>query len=350
MAHTSGIAIWSELDASIEVHINLWKVDKIREKDCHFLDIGVYLKDCNIHQHDVKIYFPFNIADDKVIDLYEKIVSEGAIYDIFNKPKLQVTTTAGESFARVSGYGEHESIITSVTTRIDDNNKNILKIVPVTFPEVGHIYFRIRINIGKSIEKYFMKRFRPKTSFLLPSFKEIEHISFSINEQRGMPLSPKLGVANSRLKITKIDFFLVRESEAVLLSQHSPFKRCRELEHSLWRSYLPDGSKNFDKKLAYHWQEKARDDGQIEHFGAFVKFSYSVDGLSVLFVYLMIVILIGALSGSVGNYISVIFSQNFIGMYTIYLMLITIILWIASRIKIKALLSSVCGKIKKCLD
>lgn len=377
MALSSGIAIWSEsYSAKAAIHVNLWKVDRAKEKDCHFLDIGVYLdkKDNNEPQTNeqllitphIKIYLPFDTTNVKFIDLYEKIALESSIYDIFNKPKLQVTTNAEEGFAQVSGYENDDLFVSSSDIKTDAQSKNIVDVFP-TYRGEKNIYIRIRIMLDKNTEKYFLKRFRPKTSFLLPSFKEIEHVSFSINERRGMPLTPSLGVANSKLKINKIDFFLVRESEAALLSQHSPFKRCRELEHNLWRSYLPDETKDFDRKLAYHWQEKIKDtdkdsDKEIEHFGAFVKFSYSIDGFGVLFTYLIIAILMGAFAGSAGNYISDVngtalfpqtkslHSDNLVGMSIAYLIGIVIIVLIVSHVKIRYLVDKICEKIKKCCN
>lgn len=330
MARSSGIAIWSEnINADMSIHVNLWKIDKDDQKNCHFIDIGLLFKKRadedseksneeeppsieNIalstpipdESNQIKIYLPFSIKKDTVNDLYEKIISKNSIVDIFNKPNLKLKIDEQKSYTEVEGYleGNTSLFVSSSRIRIDSTEDNIVHVTPIHTIE-DNFYIRIRINLDTITEEQFSQTYHPKTSFLLPSFREIEHVSFSINERRGLPPTPSYGIANRKLRINRVDFFLVRESEAELLSQHSPFKRCRELEHNIWHPYLPEKAKDFDRKLAYHWQEG---DGKkiIEHFGAFAKFSYNADGMNVIIIYSITVILFGAVAGSVGNLIS----------------------------------------------
>lgn len=230
--------------------------------------------------------------------------------------------------------------------------------------EEDYAYFRIRINLDDNTQKQFSQKFRPTTSFLLPSFNEIEHVSFNINERRSLPpeISPYL--AKNGLEIQTVDFFLVRESEASLLSQYSPFKRCRELEHGIWSSYLPANAKNFDKKLAYHWQEKTKDGSSepIEHFGAFAKFSYNNDGIKVLIIYLTVALFLGVLAGTGGNllsdlnttsplldnYVTTSPNKNPLGFLTVIFILLILILKTLQLLNIKKLFRLLCKKIKSC--
>lgn len=331
MARSSGIAIWSDtIQADMYVHVNLWKIDKEDQKNCHFIDIGLLFKKEKIvgsnepvednsssiddktlctplpdDSNQIKIYLPFPIKKDSVIDLYDKIITKNSIVDIFNKSTLKLKIDEKQSYTEIEGYLEEKEgplFVSSSRIRIDSIEDNIVHITPIHSME-DNFYIRIRVNLDAITVEQFSQIYHPKTSFLLPSFKEIEHVSFSINERRGLPPTPSYGIANSELKIKRVDFFLVRESEAEILSQHSPFKRCRELEHNLWHAYLPDKAKDFDRKLAYHWQEG---DGvkTIEHFGAFAKFSYNADGFKVIVIYTITVILLGAFAGSVGNLFS----------------------------------------------
>ncbi|MDP3301798.1 MAG: hypothetical protein Q8S36_07515 [Sulfuricurvum sp.] len=348
MARSSGIAIWSEtIQADMYIHVNLWKIDKEDQKNCHFIDIGLLFKKANnkgcnktieeknssiddiennktveekdsstddktpctslpAESNQIKIYLPFAIKKDSVIDLYDKIITKNSIVDIFNKSTLKLKIDEKQSYTEIEGYLKEEEgslFVSSSKIKIDSIEDNVVHITPIHSME-DNFYIRMRVNLDTITVEQFSQIHHPKTSFLLPSFKEIEHVSFSINERRGLPPTPSYGIANSGLTIKRVDFFLVRESAAEILSQHSPFKRCRELEHNLWHSYLPDKAKDFDRKLAYHWQE-GNGEKTIEHFGAFAKFSYNADGIKVIIIYTITVILLGAIAGSVGNLISV---------------------------------------------
>lgn len=378
MSRSSGIGIWSDqFETRAKVHINFWKFDRTMQADCHFLDIGVLLQkispsngEAEIFSPVIKLYFPFPIDKKEIEDLYEKTVIKGSIYLIFNKSDLTVNICEPQGYAQISNLLPDKDVYASAIPRIEvcpKDHQTVTLEMAKSLKKDDNAYLRIRVYLNQDTTKFFSQKFRPRTSFLLPSFSEIEHVSFNINERRSLPSTISTDIVKKKFQMTAVDFFLVRESEASLLSQYSPFKRCRELEHNIWSAYLPTDAKDFNIKLAYHWQEKINNEQSgeyIEHFGAFAKFSYNNDGLNVIIMYLAIALFLGILAGSGGNLISdsnttkqVFFDhsspeiiKNIVGVITVTFIGVVLIFKILQMINLRRFFKYICHKIRSCIN
>lgn len=130
-------------------------------------------------------------------------------------------------------------------------------------------------------------------------FDSIYIADIKINKQRN--LSQELCAELQRKgfvlqKFQKIDMFIMANAnnEIHCLGEH--FTEARSLEDDEWKEYLPQ---NYKAKsiIAYHWirRDNPEKEEEVEEFGELIKISKSTTNLWIIFVYCVVIIILGAI-------------------------------------------------------
>ncbi|KSC59640.1 hypothetical protein AO887_09010 [Pseudomonas aeruginosa] len=171
-------------------------------------------------------------------------------------------------------------------------------------------YFRFRIKMSAEDKSIISQTHKSKDSWLLSHFDSTEIVDFRVNEIRNLPAQIRSKLEYDSY-IASVHFFLIRETNSEHKLSHTEFKRCRVLEKDLWENYLKEDGGQIelpDQMLIYHWREQAKrsQEGELvehlENFSAFAKFSKTVVSNFTIIIFILFIILTGALSGVIGNY------------------------------------------------
>jgi len=158
------------------------------------------------------------------------------------------------------------------------------------------IYYRFRINKLESIFSESNENY----VFLDGLFKKIGFLELNINSIRKLPSSiiDKL----TGIKFESMNLFLMTNNYTSLLFQSKEPNKSRILENHIWEKYLsPENSKNITKIIAYHWKSKT---GIFTDYNLFVKLSYMSKSITSWLLMLATIIILGAIGGVAGNYIT----------------------------------------------
>jgi len=305
---TNCIAIWcSSANAQstfhgLEVHFNLWNLGKKRNVNC-FLDIGV-MKPNATNVSNINIFIP-------------KLVAKSHIQDLgiaFRKNPDLVSTLFNEDY-RVSSGAQEKIIDVLNIDRIPvfyiyvlDLNNDVLienaycgSIIRIQIPKKlanEKLYFRIRLKSPyvDSISRIYTT----PNSILEGAFSQTELVDFRINEKRNLNTSllEKMH-SEGEVSFNKTHLFLMRQASDDYVYSHKPPSGSRQLEMDLWEGYI-DGAYSSDKVIAYHWKET-----DIHHsFSAFAKFRYMRCSPLTIATFIIIIIILGFLSGLAANFLS----------------------------------------------
>lgn len=348
------LAFWLEgintEDHEIDLHVNYWLLHQNTDSELSYLDIGV--KFSGLHgpsnvDGNINVYFPFKITNDNYHPSLGELVCSRTdlIQTIFNA-RHKSTSNSSNTSVDIEFESKKEDILRVFTqiscspenggVRIVDTDEGStllfpLKLLSVTkktdphLPEQGDEkgkilpgYIRFRIKLGAKETKVLSQSYKHSDSFILSRLESTEIVDFRLNEVRDLP-----GIVQSKnligAGIKNIHFFLIREVDSEYKQAHANFHRCRLLEKELWNEYLslqPKDKMAPKQMLIYHWKESGKIDkdsseklqASIEKFTAFAKFSKITVTYKNLFLFLFFALVIGAVSGAVGN---VLF--NFVG-------------------------------------
>lgn len=332
------VAVWGESahdappspDNKLNVHFNYWHItsQKPAQADClDFFDVGVMAFDC-AHLSRIRIYLPLKIDPSSIEDLGPMFANSTVASGIFNESlsatnaerSNHITLQRGSSiYARVYTFTAHTNGFPPGELKITSEGEGTLVDICQRALTGGNgtpvqpepIYFRLRIRPSEANPHPFSKIIKPPDSFLLSSFDYTEFLDFRLNEARNLPPSvtqlmleagpPDLAGASP---ISRVDYLVVVGDAADVAAGVESHKK-RLLESELWESYTKSKSgrsqKLSDGMVIYHWKKVPNNEAdKVDDFSAFLKLRIRRSGCSLIFRYLVLVLVIGF----IGNFAS----------------------------------------------
>jgi hypothetical protein len=252
----------------LNVHINLWRLPRKRNKLLKLLNISdntrllldFGLKVSNISNVDeIKLYLPYKITKDNIIDLGELFLKHtNLIIGVFNEDYTIEIGTEPKQILINKGKSD-EFIIYLLDIRNEDcsiEDKFEGSLISIKIPEElksNHkkIYYRFRINTPAL--KNMVKTIKASSIFESAlSYTEVVDLRF--NEKRLYERSMSEQVKDEgEFKIPKLHFLLMTNAQDEVISNGERYS-CRQLE-DIWNNYTQD-EYNLENVLAYHWKEE----------------------------------------------------------------------------------------------
>ena len=302
----SCIAIWcssvnkQSTSHSLEVHFNLWKLGKRENANC-FLDIGLMIKNAtNVSRLNIFIPEPITISN---IEDIGKICREkpDIISSLFNED-YRVSSRANEKIIEILDVDR----ITVFYIYVLDLNSDVLiedvyggSIIKIRIPkELANEKHYYRMRLKNSYVDSISHIYTPPNSVLESAFSQTELVDFRLNEKRNLnsSLLERMRL-EGEVSFSKTHLFLMREASDDYVYSHKPPNNSRQLEVDLWKEYIGEDY-SFDRIIAYNWKETAIHNS----FSAFVKFRFIRCNPSTIVTFIVIIIILGTLSGLAANY------------------------------------------------
>lgn len=333
------IAIWysgntseHEQRAKAELHFNFWKIlakkHFFRGNHFHrFLDIGLKIKEPSSVEK-IYIYCPFDLEKTEVIDLgrkFEDVSLLGAVfnenYGIANKSTsdyLKVTDATDNTIFYIYELGNNRFNVEKFKNETGRNNTSgsiISFDLPKNKPEIDTLYIRIRIKSDR-LSDFSSIEENPAT-ILSEAFERVEIFDFRANSHRHLPnkIVEEYMSTNKVFEIEKVHFFYICSYKESYILSHEPFSGARKLEKDIWNNYITNNQNNElsfpkDTFVAYHWKTprtkpQNKDQEYVKDINMLMKTSFRHKNWVTIIMYLIFIVIIGAISGIIGNMVYV---------------------------------------------
>jgi hypothetical protein len=316
------LALWFDtLEADgnapqLELHVNLWRD---LSADFNFLDVGFRLKRIEnlLRFH---LFFPVPLRLDSVSDLADTLRYGDTLKAVFND---LVTAGSGDTHFYPTELDGRPYV---TVHRLDVQQDLDVEIVAMpsidgtilTFGEAlckrlrgagaDAQYIRLRIHLAGRSRDIFSSEVAAGDWRMTTATSITETTEFRFNERRSYPALISHRVANGAFEIEKIHYFLIRDVEHQLSSQHRQLRNVRRLEAALWTPYLHGEptrigtwrapSKVVRRLAIYHWSAKADAEDSVKSFTAFASFRAARVHLGI---YAFAIILFGAMGSLVAS-------------------------------------------------
>lgn len=287
----------------LEVHFNLWKLKDSRTGDfTHFLDIGLMLEQPAQTSH-LNVFFPFLVDGvNEISDLGDYFRRHNDLVSaVFNRDCL-VSTTPSDKILNVADRGSDKRFsiynldINSDIEVEDQYGGSIVRIAVPGSSVEGRLYFRLRIispGVGMLTREY-----RPTNSVVESAFSITEVVDFKVNRKRSLNRSLLERIRrDGEVTFSRVQFFLMREAHYDYIFSHKPLTRSRLLEKEIWKSYVGDHHQ-LDNIVAYQWREEGQNS-----FSAFVKYKFDKNNWRTITTFLVIILAISIVAGTLGGLI-----------------------------------------------
>lgn len=247
----------------LDLHINLWRILDVKtplksKTNLTYLDIGFEIEKLQDYEQ-LCLFIPANIDRKDISDLAPILKNQETLKAVFNDiVKIHSTSdnnytvkkTKNNNWSRriwyieeddlgienVNGDGKHGVIITikgSLFNRynnIPDNATN-----SADFKE----YIRMRISLNDNGNcRFCITEIKSNTFGAVALQPKQEVIEFRLNERRSYPEEIETRAENGRIIINSVNYFLITNIDNQITTQHTKFKRVRQLEMSLWSAYI----------------------------------------------------------------------------------------------------------------
>ncbi|BFT76145.1 hypothetical protein [Paenibacillus sp. P36] len=319
-------AIWysakdykTEIEKKATVHVNIW--DKPHENDeVYCFDFGVLVED----MQDIKsifLYAPFEVQKNQIKDLGMVISNNRLVNAIFNEnftttdgePKrLIVNATNGKS-AFVIYSLEVENQIDLVSFKRNGTTPGTIieiKVDSIDLNSVSRYYFRIRIEASKKGIVFINDEIKG-VSILNNQFTNTEVIDFRLNDVRSYSEELKEQFNKGiKFQLLAVHYLILRNANDTIIHYGKDINS-RILENNLWKSYIDEADYTI---IAYHIKSKAEnvynsskneyEKKYIEDFSDLTRFQSQKDTKMLIFKYVIVIVILGALGGVLGNLIS----------------------------------------------
>jgi hypothetical protein len=332
------VAIWGESrpgmatpsGARLNVHFNYWHIrsQKNAEKTpADFFDVGIMAYGCSTLLR-IRLYIPMAFASSSVEDLGHLFSDPGVASGIFNE-SLSATTASNSNhiklqrgsatYSRVYVFTKNGSgILPTELSFTPDGEGTFVDICQpaiangsVGLASTDSLYFRLRVRVAEPKSNPFSRTIKPADSWLLSSFDFTEFLDFRLNEARNLPvtITQQMWPGGQRMvathPISRVDFLVV-VGEAADVAAGVESNKKRLLESELWDAYTKTAmgcaQKLSDGMVIYHWKKVATNPSpDVEDFSAFIKLKIRRSGSSLVRRYLLVVALIGCISGLLTN-------------------------------------------------
>lgn len=310
------LAVWyhgPDEGASLDIHLNYWKLPSQNNSFSRFLDIGFNLQEAS-KVKKIFIYFPFSINTKDITDLTH-VIAGGRVEllsAIFNED-YKKTTSSTSDYHKIT---DQRGNVIFHMYELSDSSFSILNnfggsTISIELPREGikkdKTYLRFRIS-GKVMEG-FCKEEKNISSIFNSAFTRAEIFDFRINSKRHLPnkLFEEISRENSFV-LKKIHLFYICSYRENYVLSHKPFFSARKLEEEIWDEYI-SGSlekpsmQEKDTIIAYHWKQKEKEDTPIEEFSVLLKTTFRHYNWTTITCYLLFLTIFTMIAGVLSNYV-----------------------------------------------
>ena len=309
----------------LELHVNLWRD---LSADFNFLDIGFKMKGLG-NLRRFHLFFPVPVRSTSISDLAGTLRYGDTLKAVFND--LVVADAGDAQSYKTELDGKHHLTVHQLDVAMDLRLEMVA--IPtidgtiVTFGEelcqrlrdadAGEQYLRLRIHLDGRSRDLFSNDIASGDWRLATATGITEITEFRFNERRSYPDVIARRASDGTFEIDRIHYFLIRDIENQLTSQHRQLKNVRRLEGALWTPYLQGEpttsgawrapSKVIGRFAIYHWSARAkRIEGSdtVEYVNAFTAFASFRAARSHLGFYAVAIILLGAMGSLVASYLA----------------------------------------------
>ena len=296
-----GWALWIDGDDRSTIYLNDW----INPKGRSFVDVSVRVygaKDARA----VNFFVPFEISKEEITDLSYMLSDSSALRALFNT-NGKVDSEKNKYTSELRYDGRTVSLINLADEFTEVKKVSYGTVITVNFDLIktsitadeAYLIFRIP---HKTLDKVFaptidVSGIFDKINSLIqsPIISEKYGYSIRINEARLLP--PEINeievLQNQRIRKALVTISLGDDYEM----NDSTCYRIRRLEAELNRNYAPEGYDCFDA-ITYQWVEE-RDSNMKAHYNFYFTMEHNEISKMSMFVYLLMVLLIGALGGAI---------------------------------------------------
>ena len=296
-----GWALWIDGDDRSTFYLNEW----INPKGKSYVDISVRVYGAN-NAKTVNLFVPFVVEDNEITDLSYMLSDGSALRMLFNtNGKVNSERTKYTSELRYDNRTVSLINLSSEFTIVKNVSYGTVITVDFEFindcitSDEAYLIFRIP---HKTLDKVFAHAIdvgslldRINSLIQSPIISEKYGYSIRINEARLLP--PEINeieeLQEQRIRKALVTISLGDEYEM----NDSTCYRIRRLEAELNRGYAPDGYDCSDA-ITYQWVEE-RDHNMKAHYNFYFTMEHNEISKISMFVYLLLVLLIGALGGAI---------------------------------------------------
>jgi len=296
-----GWALWIDGDDRSTIYLNEW----INPKGRSYVDISVRVYGAK-ETKTVNIFVPFAIESCEIVDLSYMLADSSALRALFNtngKVDSQKTKYTSElrydnrtvSLINLTNEGmevkkvSYGTVITANFEFIKDYITSdeaylIFRIPHKTLDKV----FASKVDVGSMFE-------RINSLIQSPIISEKYGYSIRINEARLLPpeINEIKDLHEQRIRKALVTISIGDEYEM----NDSTCYRIRRLEAELNRNYAPEGY-DCSSAITYQWVEE-RDSNMKAHYNFYFTMEHNEISKFSMFIYLFMVLLIGALGGAI---------------------------------------------------
>jgi hypothetical protein len=294
--------------ATVEMHVNLWKLPSIRKKEFErFIDIGLLITNAKSIK-ELCIFYPTKIDKSQVIDLGDKIVNSSDVKllnTLFNANYNKVQISNSNYWEINNSLNEKLfSIYKLESSNITVSELNSGTKISICFKGKIQDNTYIRIRINHDYTSLFSHIDKPSNAIFQSAFSKTEIIDFRINEARELSneLLQDIDTEGDIYFFSKIHFFFICSSREEFLFSHVPFISARQLEKDRWKDYIGLDNIKDEAILAYHWKVK-QDDKPINDFNALVQTKYENNTRRTIVKYIIILMILTIIFNLLSNVI-----------------------------------------------
>lgn len=307
-----------------EIHFNIWEEGA---STAPFLDIGIMLA-VNDPAEQIEIFLPWVLEEGKIEDLSPRILASDGVSAIFNEawastaissnPGGFVTQTDKSIFTivpynspKISNRKYQNEFLHSIVFNVGELRTTSDAAAATAPSPPSKMYVRIRVkNVPP---RFYQVGIDQGDAFGGGTLNRTEIIDFRLNVRRGVPQGIE-SILNGRfMSFSKVQLFIMKSRDQDIVFEDKLFRACRSLEdEKFWAKYIlppspsedvmEESSKQVRKSLGYQWK-KTPENGQkaISEFGMLARFKSFKIMKGKMIVYIAIALIIGAISGVLGN-------------------------------------------------
>lgn len=295
-------------DLDVELHINLWKLEKKENKEKgspfkNLLDIGIkILEPSNVA--NIYIFLPFKVTKDEIEDIGNYFEgNDKLVAAIFNDEfSAHPTSVQSKILKIIDGKNDVKFYIymddkkNNISRRRNNYGGTVINIKLSSGTEIKPLYYRIRIS-SNNLEKLYTT-YTPVSQWLDSHITHNELIDFRINEKRNLDRSLLEEMRNSgEVYFKMVDYFIMKEFKYDYVSSHKDMVRSRRLEPDLWGSYVGEDYE-CGNTIAYHWTWDNE-----RGFNAFVKYRFLESDKTNKLRFCIFLLAVALIGGTLGSFL-----------------------------------------------
>lgn len=302
---------------SVRLHVNLWRD---LDKTFNFLDVGFLIDEASTLGR-LYLFLPAKLELSSISDLSGALKDIDTLNAVFNEvaeivseSDYDFTVRTLKSTRKIHGVDIQRDISRTEINVPGGSTGTILalksnfcrRIANEPDSSMEH-YVRLRIFLRGDARDLFTTEDKAAAVGLALNQDVLETTEFRINESRSYPPSILRRATDGRINLKSVHYFLIRNKDFQLGSQHQTFRKVRYLEKDIWSNYLTVGHPQKGRKPAeclndgmiiYQWRELAPKDVSLDDFIAYASFRTSRPRI---FAYLMAILAIGGVGSAVNN-------------------------------------------------